>query len=91
MFIVKYLRTKFNNDISVIVPHLAMSAGTMIACSAKEIIMGKQSSLGPNDPQFNGVPAYSIKMEFEQAKILQILCRNVLNRKISVARTLLIY
>lgn len=66
--IVKYLRTKFNNDIRVIVPHLAMSAGTMIACSAKEIIMGKQSSLGPIDPQFNGVPAYSIKMEFEQAK-----------------------
>lgn len=66
--IVKYLRVKFNNDIRVVVPQLAMSAGTMIACSAKSIIMGKQSSLGPIDPQFNGIPAYNIKMEFEQAK-----------------------
>ena len=65
---VKYLRSKFNNDIRIIVPHLAMSAGTMIACSGKEIIMGKHSSLGPIDPQFNGIPAYSIKKEFEDAK-----------------------
>lgn len=66
--IVSYLRAKFDNDIRVIVPQLAMSAGTMIACSAKEIIMGKQSSLGPIDPQFNGIPAYNIMMEFEEAK-----------------------
>lgn len=66
--IVKYLRNKFNNDIRIIVPHLAMSAGTMIACSGKSIVMGKHSSLGPIDPQFNGIPAYSIKKEFEQAK-----------------------
>lgn len=45
-----------------------MSAGTMMACAAKTIIMGKQSSLGPIDPQFNGIPAYNIKMEFEEAK-----------------------
>jgi len=66
--IVNYLRIKFNKDIRAIVPQLAMSAGTMIACSAKEIIMGKQSSLGPIDPQFNGIPAYNIKSEFEEAK-----------------------
>ena len=66
--IVNYLRAKFGNDIRVIVPQLAMSAGTMIACSAKQIIMGKQSSLGPIDPQFNGIPAYNIMMEFEEAK-----------------------
>ena len=66
--IVTYLRNKFNSDIRVIVPQLAMSAGTMIACAAKEIIMGKQSSLGPIDPQFNGIPAYNIKSEFEEAK-----------------------
>lgn len=67
--IVKYLRSKFGKNIRVIVPHMAMSAGTMIACSAKEIIMGKQSSLGPIDPQLNGIPAYSIQSEFEDAKI----------------------
>lgn len=66
--IVVYLRKKFNNDIRVIIPQLALSAGTMIACSAKVIVMGKQSSLGPIDPQFNGIPAYNIKMEFEEAK-----------------------
>ena len=66
--IVSYLRNKFNKDIRIIVPQLAMSAGTMIACSGKEIIMGKQSSLGPIDPQFGGIPAYNIKMEFEEAK-----------------------
>ena len=66
--IVSYLRQKFNNDIRVIVPQLAMSAGTMIACSGKLIVMGKQSSLGPIDPQFNGIPAYNIMMEFEEAK-----------------------
>ncbi len=66
--IVNYLRAKFGKDIRVIVPHMAMSAGTMIACSAKEIIMGKQSNLGPIDPQFNGIPAYNIKEEFEEAK-----------------------
>ncbi len=65
--IVKYLRSKFD-DIRVIVPQIAMSAGTMIACSGKEIVMGKQSSLGPIDPQFNGIPAYNIKMEFDEAK-----------------------
>lgn len=66
--IVTYLRNKFNYDIRVIVPQLAMSAGTMVACSAKVILMGKQSSLGPIDPQFNGIPAYNIMMEFEEAK-----------------------
>jgi len=66
--IVNYLRVKFNSDVRAIIPQLAMSAGTMIACAAKEIVMGKQSSLGPIDPQFNGIPAYNIKSEFEEAK-----------------------
>ena len=77
--IVTYLRKKFNSDIRVIVPQLAMSAGTMIACSAKVIIMGKQSSLGPIDPQFNGIPAYNIKREFEEAK--EDLLHNPANAK----------
>ena len=39
--IVKYLHNKFNNDIRVIVPQMAMSAGTMLACASKTIILGK--------------------------------------------------
>jgi len=66
--IVKYLKKMFNNDIRVIVPHMAMSAGTMISCSAKEIIMANHSSLGPIDPQLSGIPAYNIKAEFEDAE-----------------------
>jgi hypothetical protein len=65
--IVKYLWVMFAKDIRVIVPQLAMSAGTMIACSAKEIIMGKQSSLGPIDPQIGGIPAQGALLEFQMA------------------------
>jgi ClpP class serine protease len=45
-----------------------MSAGTMIACACKQIVMGKHSSLGPIDPQLNGWAAHGIIEEFEQAK-----------------------
>ena len=45
-----------------------MSAGTLIACSAKEIIMGAHSSLGPIDPQFDGMAAYQIIEEFKNAE-----------------------
>lgn len=71
--IVKYLRAKFGNNIRVIVPQLAMSAGTMMACAGKTIVMGKHSSLGPIDPQLvftNGAgvaSAYNIVEEFEKA------------------------
>lgn len=65
--IVKYIRDCFGNDVVAIVPQLAMSAGTMIACSCKEIIMGRQSSLGPTDPQFGGVAAGGVIEEFERA------------------------
>jgi ATP-dependent protease ClpP protease subunit len=48
--IVSYLRQKYKH-IRVIVPLYAMSAATMIACAADEILMGRQSALGPIDPQ----------------------------------------
>ena len=73
--IVSYLRSKFN-DIRVIVPSLAMSAATMIACGADRIVMGKHSFLGPIDPQLliqtqlgrQMAPAQAILDQFEQAK-----------------------
>lgn len=65
--IVTYMNSVFGNNIRVIVPELAMSAGTMIACSSKEIIMGKHSSLGPIDPQYGGIPAHGIIEEFKRA------------------------
>lgn len=65
--LVDYLRRMFGDDIRAIVPQLAMSAGTMIACSCKEIVMGKQSNLGPIDPQLGGLPANGVIAEFKQA------------------------
>jgi len=70
-----YLRSKFDH-IRVIVPHLAMSAATMIACAADEIVLGKHSFLGPIDPQFalntpmgqRMVPAQAILAQFELAQ-----------------------
>lgn len=65
--IVTYLKRMFNNNIRAIIPQISMSAGTMIALSCKEIIMGEQSSLGPIDPQFNGVPCQGVVSEFKRA------------------------
>ena len=39
--IVQYLHAIFDHNIRVLVPQLAMSAGTMIACAAHTIVMGK--------------------------------------------------
>lgn len=66
--IVEYLKSKFGTNIRAIIPQMAMSAGTMISLSCNSIVMGKHSNLGPIDPQINGIPAYSIINEFNQAK-----------------------
>lgn len=65
--LVAYLRGMFGNDIRAIVPQIAMSAGTMIACSTKSIVMGKHSSLGPVDPHFGGIPAIGVLEEIKKA------------------------
>lgn len=66
--IIDYLHSIFNGDIRAIVPQMAMSAGSMIAVSCKEIMMGRQSCLGPFDPQIGGVACQSVLKEFEKAK-----------------------
>ncbi len=73
--IVFYLRQRYPK-IRVIVPQLAMSAATMIACAANEIVLGKHSFLGPTDPQIvlstalghRAVPAQLILDQFERAQ-----------------------
>jgi hypothetical protein len=71
--IVAYLRSKFP-DVEVVVPTFAMSAGTMISLSADRIVMGRQSQLGPIDPQMpmpaagRFVSARAIVDQFAQAK-----------------------
>ena len=46
--------------VSVMVPHYAMSGGTLIALAADQIIMDPNAVLGPADPQIGGLPAASI-------------------------------
>ncbi len=69
--IVDYLHSKFEN-ITVIVPYFAMSGGAMISLASDSLILGKQSQLGPIDPQFIGVgknhSARAIKEGFANAK-----------------------
>jgi len=65
--IVDYLHTMFNHDIRGFIPQLAMSGGTMMACACKEIWMGKQSNIGPIDPQFGNIPAHGVIEEFQKA------------------------
>lgn len=65
--LVDYLRSMFGTNIRAIVPQIALSAGTMIACACNSILMGKHSSLGPIDPQFKGLPAHGVIEEFNRA------------------------
>jgi Serine dehydrogenase proteinase len=65
--IVEYVYKMFGLDVRVIVPHMAMSAGTMIACASRQILMGKHSCLGPTDPQVRGLPAMGVLAELERA------------------------
>lgn len=65
--IVDYLHLVFGDNIRAIIPQMAMSAGTMIALSCPTIIMGKESSLGPVDPQYHGLSCQEAVDEFEQA------------------------
>ena len=48
--IVEYLHSKFHY-LEVIVPYLAMSGGAMISLASDQLTLGRQSQLGPIDPQ----------------------------------------
>lgn len=62
--IVRLLRANFKN-IRFIIPANAFSAATLICFSGDQIIMGSLATLGPIDPQINGVPARAILRAFE--------------------------
>ncbi len=46
--------------VTVMIPHYAMSGGTLIALAASEIVMDPNAVLGPVDPQLGEYPAVSI-------------------------------
>ncbi|MGW5254168.1 SDH family Clp fold serine proteinase [Streptomyces sp. NPDC004012] len=68
--LVHYMRSKYPS-VRVFVPLAAMSAATMWALSANEIVMGKHSQLGPIDPQLvtagTAMPARALIRQFERA------------------------
>jgi len=67
--IVHYLRSIFDKSkIRVIIPQMAMSAWTMIACSANKILMWKQSNIWPIDPQIRWMSARWVIEWFQKAK-----------------------
>jgi hypothetical protein len=54
-----HLLREYCTRLSVLIPHKAHSAGTLIALGADEIIMGKMGELSPVDPQTIESPAES--------------------------------
>ncbi len=58
--------------VRVIVPHYAMSGGTLIALAADEIIMSPHAVLGPVDPQLGQQAAASILKVVEQKPVEKI-------------------
>ncbi|NPA41344.1 MAG: hypothetical protein GXO18_03630 [Aquificae bacterium] len=63
---------KHKAPVRVIVPHYAMSGGTLIALSADEIIMDENAVLGPVDPQIGQMPAASILKVLEKKEAKDI-------------------
>jgi ClpP class serine protease len=49
-----------DGKVTAVVPHYAMSGGTMIALAADEIVVDDHAALGPIDPQILNFPAASV-------------------------------
>jgi ClpP class serine protease len=58
--------------VTVIIPHYAMSGGTLIALTADEILMDPNAVLGPVDPQIGDMAAASIVKLLELKPAAQI-------------------
>jgi ClpP class serine protease len=59
-------------DVTVFVPHYAMSGGALIALAADTIVMSQHAVLGPIDPQIEKYPAASILKVVEQKPVAEI-------------------
>jgi ClpP class serine protease len=54
-----------DGPVTAVVPHYAMSGGTMIALAADEVVLERHAALGPIDPQLGQYPAASIVAALE--------------------------
>ena len=69
--------------VSVLVPHYAMSGGTLIALAADEIVMSRHAVLGPIDPQLGQSPAASIIKVVEQKPMGRIDDQTLINADVA--------
>ena len=58
--------------VTVIVPHYAMSGGTLICLAADEILLDENAMLGPIDPQLGQMPASSIMRVLKDKPMAEI-------------------
>jgi ClpP class serine protease len=63
---------KHKGNVTVFVPHYAMSGGTLIALAASKIVMCDHAALGPVDPQIGQSPAASIIRASHQKPIAEV-------------------
>lgn len=54
------------SEVTVFIPHYAMSGGTLLALAANRIVMAPHAVLGPLDPQIGQFPAASIVRAVER-------------------------
>ena len=64
--------------VTVLVPHYAMSGGTLIALAADEIRMDAAAVLGPVDPQLGDLPAASIVRVAEKKPVDRVEDRTLI-------------
>lgn len=85
-------------QVTVFVPHYAMSGGTMLALAADQIIMDENAVLGPVDPQLGTTAAASVLQVLkdkpmseidDQTLIMADLSRKAINQVQRFVRTLL--
>ena len=73
---IAYALRRHPGRVTVIVPHYAMSGGTLVALAADEILMDADAVLGPVDPQLGSLPRGS----WPAASILKALEQDNPNR-----------
>lgn len=63
---------RHQGPVTVLIPHYAMSGGTMLSLAADEIRMDEHAVLGPVDPQLGRYPAASILKAVEQKPVAEL-------------------
>ena len=69
---IAYALCSHTADVTVFVPHYAMSGGTLIALAADRLFMDKNAVLGPVDPQLQDRPAASILRAVSQEDVNEL-------------------